>query len=595
MIYSYLFEAKSIQNYLFRTGKLKDVIAASERLDSLIDDNENSLLYKVLTAGKISSDLIEQKKEAEPTSVDVHFIRCKGGAFYCYSDGSNNNIPEALKLLRSSWTLTVQQLFPGLEFTDALTSAEDLKESIKQGHIQMAADRNTPVIKFPLATAITQRYPKTGQVAVQVSEAAKKESKGEDVLDVDTKFHREVYENIKEEGSAALQNKFTPDKELLNEEIHYPINLEEDFNYSAKKEKKKKNKEAIRDMALIHIDGNGLGVLLRALQDALKGESDEAYCKAFRGFSSSLAKATQYAAQQATLWLYEQGRYQLEKSDITYIPMRPLVLGGDDVTLLCRADLALEYSKIFCNEFRKSSEIELNEIHEKYDLVTEIKDDKSNETKTIKIKNHLTASGGILYHKASHPFTHSHHLVEALCDKAKKLTKSIEETPASLAFYRLSNTALDDINALFKQSQEFTVQDNVQVDLALNAYLVDKCEDNPRTFENLTKCITLANKNNAAVAINKWRQMATHLSMGDKTEADRVYQRALDLASANGKTNLEEQQQALANITKQEKLNNWCWPVKTDNGANEKLQTIISDMLIIDHFTCTEPTTQEQS
>lgn len=35
----YLFEAKSIQSYLFRSGKLKEIISSSERLDFLVDDN----------------------------------------------------------------------------------------------------------------------------------------------------------------------------------------------------------------------------------------------------------------------------------------------------------------------------------------------------------------------------------------------------------------------------------------------------------------------------------------------------------------------------------------------------------------------------
>jgi len=53
MIFTYLFEAKSIQNYLFANGKLKDVIASSERLDRFIDSDKTSLLYQVIKQADI--------------------------------------------------------------------------------------------------------------------------------------------------------------------------------------------------------------------------------------------------------------------------------------------------------------------------------------------------------------------------------------------------------------------------------------------------------------------------------------------------------------------------------------------------------------
>ena len=57
-----------------------------------------------------------------PDSEVIHFLRCKGGAFYAYSQSE-----KPLLKLRSLWTITVQQLFPSLEFTDALVQIHSMK------------------------------------------------------------------------------------------------------------------------------------------------------------------------------------------------------------------------------------------------------------------------------------------------------------------------------------------------------------------------------------------------------------------------------------------------------------------------------------
>ena len=84
MYYIYLFETKSIQNYLGRTGQLKDLIAISDQLDHLIDEGESDL-YEVLEQLNISHNINDVKKDNNSSSC-INFFRCKGGAFGCYRD-----------------------------------------------------------------------------------------------------------------------------------------------------------------------------------------------------------------------------------------------------------------------------------------------------------------------------------------------------------------------------------------------------------------------------------------------------------------------------------------------------------------------------
>ena len=193
VIHAYLFEAKSIQAYLFRSGRVRDIIAASERLDRLVDSHESSTLFQVLNAAGLNSDLLDASQPGQPGL--IRFLRCKGGAFYAYCETR-----EPLVKLRALWTLTLPQMFPTLDWVDALTNGATLPEAITAGHAELAADRNTPTIKLPIAPTVADYYRRTGAVAEQMTELARCASAGEEAkenadshLDGDIIRHREAY------------------------------------------------------------------------------------------------------------------------------------------------------------------------------------------------------------------------------------------------------------------------------------------------------------------------------------------------------------------------------------------------------------------
>lgn len=510
-MYVYLFEAKSIQAYIFQSGKLKDLIAASERLDRLVDDAPHSTLNQVLDAAQLTSNLLDPKRSVE--NEVIGFTRCKGGAFYAFCHQI-----EPLQQLRSLWTLTVQQLFPGMEFTDALTSGADLADAMTQAHALMAQARNTPGIKFPLASAICQNTNRTGLAAVPLSNTARKETpKGKELLDADTEHHRQAYRFL-ELRQDTLLDKFTRGENESDNplaDLNFPLDTEDFPAFQAGDSAR----EVVRDLALVHVDGNGLGLLLRGLQKALAGKSTEEYSRAFRQFSSALANATQQAAFRATQWLYENSEHAQTKG---MLPMRPIVLGGDDITLLCQADLAVGYVEQFCHAFKEISKQELSNLHKQH-------------LKNTDIKPYLTASGGVLYHKASHPFTTCHELVEGLCQEAKAATKEVDVNvgPAALAFYRIGAVLAEDIAQLRQQTQHFNTKHGVIIS-SLGGYLL---EQDDKATNSLSRLRLLADKarektksgNSLPVSVSKFRQMATHLATGDLDEAQRIYDRALEL------------------------------------------------------------------
>ena len=587
-MFVYLFEAKSIQSYLFQSGKLKDVISASERLDRLIDNHPSSVLANVIDQCQLDTDLLTPHTTQHDQQIS--FVRCKGGAFYAWSQSK-----APLRQLRATWTLTVQQLFPGLTFCDALCKDASLQQALQQGHAALAAARNLPRPHYPLSTAPCVASPRTGLAAVPLSAAARREigpqaNEAEQRIDLDTELHRQCYRFLGLRDSLLLQ-KFSANTDLPAD-LQFPLDTNNFYNTQTEQT----DAADLRDLALIHIDGNGLGKQLRALRKALENQPDDVFSTAFRQFSDALAKATERAAAKATQWLYETQLEQvkqqnqqnqqnpLKNASVTFLAMRPLVLGGDDITLLCRADLALGYATRFCRAFQTYSKEQLKGLHARY-----LKG-------SADLLPYLTASGGILYHKANHPFMQCHHLVEGLCSEAKTVTKATPAAlPAALSFYRISKALAEDIRVLRAQSQQWLCEGELQGTLqgALPGYLISENDDQfnanlagPSLIELERMCQFLSQKmdNDAPLplSINKFRQMATELSRDNSDEAMRIYDRALSLLTPTQRAEWDKHLVSLMPAT-QHAEPNWFWSHSDDKGEKQYHSWIV-DLLIYEHF-----------
>ncbi|WP_125716172.1 Cas10/Cmr2 second palm domain-containing protein [Pseudoalteromonas rubra] len=579
MTYCYLFEARSIQHYLFRTGKLRDVVAASERLDRLIDSSEHSVLYQVLQATQLRHDLLTEHPDPDP---QVRFFRCKGGAFYAYGD-----VLEDLHTLRSCWTLMFAQLFPGLEYCDAIAQGDSLQVAKARALAQMACQRNVPDKILPSASAVCARAQRTGALAVALDQHPRAEAEAlahtvPALIDLSTQGHRYAFRHWKlndEKGS--LHERFTPDD--LPHPIRFPVDLEDNSVFFAVPE----GAEPSKDIALIHLDGNGLGQLMMALDDSLTqaNASSLEYASAFRAFSEQLTEATIAAAKQATAELVEVILAESPKlyNGKLHVPMRPLVLGGDDLTLFCRADLALPYSEAFCRAFKKASEASLADTLQLLNKNTDI-------------KPYLTASGGVLVQKATHPFTQSHELVESLCKQAKQLTKQIDANvgPAALSFIQVSNPVTEPLEGLVKRYLQHELTQGT-LTTSLRAYLVEPRGHYP-SLSALRELHWTMNQENTPMTIGKWRHVLTLLAANDWSEAEDLIIRDLSLCKSKAARNqLVSAFQSLAEqpCGEQPEHKVWHWQSKLAGWA-----TPLSDLLVlskIDRLSAAEGASQAQA
>ena len=104
----------------------------------------------------------------------------------------------------------------------------------------------------------------------------------------------------------------------------------------------------------------------------------------------------------------EKRRYPLEKEK-KILPLRPIILGGDDLTFVCDGKLGLYLSKCFIEAFEKQKEV-------------------SDGGK-------LTACAGVAITKTKYPFYRGYQLAEELCSNAKKKRSEQEDNHSYIDFH----------------------------------------------------------------------------------------------------------------------------------------------------------------
>lgn len=254
-------------------------------------------------------------------------------------------------------------------------------------------------------------------------------------------------------------------------------------------------------IAIIHADGNGLGKVVQNV-----GKKKEV----FREFSQKLDLATKESANQAFKAIFDKF------SDKKIIPIRPVVLSGDDMTVIIRGDLALDYANTFIEAFEKKTNEHLGTILKGQHVFAEDKD-------------YLTACAGIAFIKSSYPFYYGYQLAEDLCGEAKKDTKAIHgaETnhlpPSCLMFHKVQDSFIIDYKDIIKR--ELTAKDGLS--FKAGPYYIHS-QNSKNTVEDLIKACQLLNSENGdgiKSGVRNW----ISLRIENKSKADLRKDRMLDI------------------------------------------------------------------
>lgn len=266
--------------------------------------------------------------------------------------------------------------------------------------------------------------------------------------------------------------------------------------------------ERLSKVAVIHIDGNGVGGIMRNLQESLEaipggvfrsevlaeqsrsgvaeesasaGPTDDPHKSpdSLRRFLLEINRRLEKAMQKSFLAAWAEVAFLAEKDvkDIAAIPVVPVILGGDDATVITDATYALPFTEKFLTAFEEETgkDALLKYLGPKSRQGTgecakstsedenaegagenAERESKNAESASEKQGGPMTAAAGVAIVPRKFPFHIAYDLAERLIKSAKALGKVEGEECSTLNFHVLFDSTVLDPDELLRSYKSFT-------------------------------------------------------------------------------------------------------------------------------------------
>ena len=482
----YVLAAKGIQEFILRGDKLRLMVGGSELIEDL--------------AGDFLSGLLDQF--GLKADQDYRLLsRAAGGARLLFRD------KQAAENLAKLLPLALSVYAPGLDAVQAVVEIKDgLAKTMDAAEKALQQRRNLLLPIYPVPGPLVARCPRSGLPAVGWF------CQAEDRELADSSMLAKV--QARKGAKAGLSARVLP-PEARNAEGNALRPLPDNFE------------ELVAEgssIAIVHIDGNGLGGLVMKLLEELAERTDAEVADCYARFCLAVGDATTNALRTALRPIVEATN---RDSTCAVYPFRPLVCAGDDVTIVLRAADAMGFVQRFLTAFETCSGEELAKVG-------------------IASLNHssLTACAGIAYVKKSFPFAQAYELCESLCRYAKDKTG---RTCSAVAFWRLTSAVAHDVQEIVRT--ELTTSDESR--LTMMPYTIgSKTSTAAHPTLNALAALTDAVD---GMPRGSLRGLLTDLYQG-RERAQRGFERICDVATGRGgegddRNHLAALQNALRTIT----------------------------------------------
>lgn len=339
---------QGIQSFIFQTNTLREIVGASE----LVEEICTKMFAEQL--GVSISELNEDENA---------IINAAGNIKYIFDN------EDKCKEVFREFPKQVLEAAPGITISQAVIELRDvtnLSDALHELEIRLRKERNMPMQPITLGLMGIQRSRETG---------------------LPERYHMSNPEDYCDEGTFRKRkaaDTYSLLKKAIGEEMQDMVQITNRVDSFT---------DANDWIAVIHADGNGLGQIVRAISENDSSGRD------FHTFSSLLNQSTIDAAKSAAGRVFENAI-----KNGTDLPFRPVVLGGDDLTVIIRGSLAMSFIQNYLEAFEKFTKENFEVLAKKYAV----------------LKNGLTACAGIAYVKSSFPYYYAYNLAEELCAATKK-------------------------------------------------------------------------------------------------------------------------------------------------------------------------------
>lgn len=213
-------------------------------------------------------------------------------------------------------------------------------------------------------------------------------------------------------------------------------------------------------VAVIHIDGNGVGGIMKDLESSMdrvapgvfKAEvgcdrdDPDALRRFLRAVNERLQNAVEHAFAAAWTRIDELSEHDDDRAGRghTVIPVVPVILGGDDVTVITSGDYALPFAAAYLRYYEEATG---NDPILRYLTPPEGQD-----------TGPMTAAAGVAIVKRNFPFHIAYELAEKLVDRAKKVGKTACPPCSTLDYHVLFDTTVLDPDEAIRGYERFTTR-----------------------------------------------------------------------------------------------------------------------------------------
>ena len=293
-------------------------------------------------------------------------------------------------------------------------------------------------------------------------------------------------------------------------------------------------------LAVVHIDGNAMGAKVDAIYQK-ETQSWQKCCESLQEFSETIQQDFENAFKEMVQEVINQNL----SSDI--LPVRPVILAGDDVCFVSAGSIGLECARIFLEKLSK---------------------------KQINGENYAACAGVAIVHR-KYPFHLAYELAEELCSSAKKMGAGLDEKSrvsaidCHIEFGQLKDN-LEEIR------KDYMTEDGNRLELRpLVVVKPEECEvDSVREYDFFKTMCTVLQKKRGEIArskIKEWRnalkqgEVETEFFIHDKQISDMLYAGF----SAEYRTDEEKAEQYMRILNKEKSLEKE--PFRLCNGTKRSL------------------------